>query len=367
MKRNFIACFILLLTLLGLTGHAQANSEHKIVVLVRDSAITEFQIRQRTNLMLMSSKDISSRLRAKLKSKSTRERWMKYVKSKRPTSKEEVMRLQKRFVSGLRREALAGASSGLRKKALNELINERLMVVTAKDNNIVISESEVVARVQAIAKRNAKGKMSVKAAEKSFYSYLRQRGVGRRTFHAKLRATIAWQKLIRKKFGHDVRFSDRDVEQQLGIDGTSETNKKIQFNLKKIVLDVGKTNDEKVIVDNMIKANAIRERFNGCANMRSLIAPYKNASVQNMGKKTLGQLPSPLNLIMSNMKVGQITPPQSSLKGLEMYAVCERKQVMLDDTQKNKVIAKLRQQAFELRSKRYLKDIRQEAHIEYRN
>jgi len=67
------------------------------------------------------------------------------------------------------------------------------------------------------------------------------------------------------------------------------------------------------------------------------------------------------------MKAGQITPPQATAEGLEMYAVCERKQVMIDAKQKNKAISKMRQKAFNLRAKRYLKDIRDEAHIEYRD
>lgn len=365
MKRLF-ACLLFIQAVALLSVEVQANNQHKIRVLVGDSPITDFHIRQRANLMLMSSKDVTNRLRAVFKSKSTQARWKKYIQQNRPTSKEEVKQLQKKFVARLRRETQAGIASGLRKKALNELINEHLMINTAKANNIVISKALVDGRVTRIAKRNAKGK-SDKEALKSFYSFLASRGVGRRTFRQRIKAAMAWQQVVRKKFGQEIRFSDRDVELQLGVDGDTDLNKKVEFNLKQIVIDLDKVKGESAIVEYHIRANNIRKRFTSCNNMKSLIAPYKNARVVNIGKKTLSELPSPINVIISNMKTGQITPAQFTDKGIELYAVCEREQVIVAAKKRAKVLTNLRQEAFQLRANRYLKDIRDEAHIEYRD
>lgn len=364
-------CFITVIPLIVLISLAavlpvRAANEHRIRVLVGDKPITEFHIKQRTNFALMSSKALNSRLKAKLKSKSTQERWKKYLQEQRPSSKEEVMKLQKRFVGRLRAEAQYGVAKGMRKKVLDELINEHLMINTAKANNIVISSSMVESQIAKIAQRNSKGG-SVEQAKKAFYAVLSRQGVGRATFRQKIKATLAWQQLVRKKFGREVNFTDRDVERQLGFNDQTVRAKKVQFNLQQIIIDVGKDKDQAKIVEKLVQANAIRQRFNGCSNMQSLLAPYKNARAVNLGAKTLDQMPSPVDLILSDMRAGQITPPQSTAKGLEMYAVCDRKQVTLDNKKKNKVIAEMRQKAFQLRAKRYLKDLRDEAHIEYRD
>ena len=87
----------------------------------------------------------------------------------------------------------------------------------------------------------------------------------------------------------------------------------------------------------------------------------------NLGRKTVDQMPSPINLILSDMKAGQITPPQPTDKGLEMYAVCDRQQVRIDDNKRTKVLGEMRQKAFQMRAARYLKDLRADAHIEYRD
>lgn len=356
------------LVVTGLFGSAvvSAKNSHQIRVLVEDSPITNFHISQRSNLIMMSSPEVTKRLKATLKSKRTQERWRKFITEKRPQSKAEAQRLQKIFVQRLQNEARAGVASGVNKKVLDELINERLMISEAKKNNIVISDSMVNAQVERIAVRNAKGK-DTKAATKAFYNTLASRGVGAATFKDKIRAQIAWQQVVRQKFGREVNFGDRDVEQQLGLDNSAERDRKVQLNLRQIVITVPGKNDEAAVVQQYVEADKIRKRFNGCANMRSLVAPYKSAKVIDLGQKTIEEMPSPINLILSDMKAGQITPPQPTDKGLEMYAVCDRQQVTIDDKKRTEVLSKLRQDAFQMRAARYLKDIRSEAHIEYRD
>ena len=364
---RYVSPLILILIIAMISPNlAQARSGHKIRVLVDDSPITDFHIRQRINLHLMSSKGMTDRLRAKLKSKNTQKRWRAYIQKQRPTSKNEVVKLQKKFVARLRNEVRSGYASGLKKKVLNELIDERLMIGSAKRQNIVISNEVLEQRIALIAKRNSKN-ATPEQAKKAFYSILKQQGVGKTTFREKIRAGLAWQQVVRRKFGREVNFGDRDVEQQLGLDASAQRDKKVQFNLQRIVIASANKKDQNAAVQQFVQADAIRKRFSGCSNMQSLIAPLKNAKVIRVGNTTLDKVPSPMNLILSDMKVGQITPPRATQEGLEMYAVCGRKQVTIDDKERSKVITKLRQDALLLRSQRYLKDLRDEAHIEYRD
>ena len=175
--------FILIIAMVS-PDLAQARNGHKIRVLVDDSPITDFHIRQRINLHLMSSRDMNNRLRTKLKSKSTQKRWRAYIEKQRPTSKKEVVQLQKKFVARMQNEVRSGFASGLKKKVLDELINERLMVSSAKRQNIVISDDVLEQRIEMIAKRNSKN-ATPEQAKKAFYSQLRRQGVGKRTFREK--------------------------------------------------------------------------------------------------------------------------------------------------------------------------------------
>ena len=364
MKKTTSFLFAFLIYFSPLAAHA--GGKHKIRVVVGHSIITDYHIQQRTNLMLMSSPEVNKRLRARLKAKSTQTRFRQFLQKKRPQSREEVARLQKQFVAGLRRQTRAGLASGFRKKVLDELIDEHLMIDTAKQNNIVVSPSMIEQRILTIAKRNSKGG-TPEQAKKAFFSVLKRQGVDRGTFEQKIKAVIAWQQLIRQKFSRDIRFTDRDVEQQMGVDYSTARDKKVVFNLQQIIVTVPNRVNQAQMVQKLVEAEAIRQRFNGCSNMKSLLAPYPNARSIALGRKTLDKLPSVVGIILGNMKAGEISPPQTTAKGIEMYAVCDRKQVTLDHEESNKIKAKLRQDAFQRRAKRYLKDLREEAYIERRN
>jgi peptidyl-prolyl cis-trans isomerase SurA len=49
-----------------------------------------------------------------------------------------------------------------------------------------------------------------------------------------------------------------------------------------------------------------------------------------------------------------------------VFAVCGRRAVGVDDKQREKAEGELAQKEFEIVAKRYLRDLRQDAHIEYR-
>ena len=343
-----------------------AKCEHKIRYHIGTRIITDYHICQRTNLMLMSSPEVNKRLRARLKSSQTQTQFREFLKENRPQSREEVAQLQKRFVARLRRQTRGGVAATLRKKVRDELIDEHLMIGTAKENNIVVSQSMIDQRILAIAKRNSKGG-TPEQAKKAFFRVLKNQGVDEGTFIQKIHAVIAWQQLIRQKFARDIRFTDRDVEQQMGVDYSSGYDKKTQFTLQKIIVGVPKRVNQTQMVEKLIQAQAIRQRFVGCSNMKSLLAPYPNARSIAMGRKTLDKLPSVTSLVLSNMKSGEISPPQTTAQGIEMFAVCDRRQVLLDNEQSKKIKDKLRQDAFQRRASRYLKDLRAEAYFETKN
>ena len=58
--------------------------------------------------------------------------------------------------------------------------------------------------------------------------------------------------------------------------------------------------------------------------------------------------------------------PATAVAGIELYAVCSRRALRADDKQREKAQNELAQQEFEILAKRHLRDLMQDAHIEYR-
>jgi peptidyl-prolyl cis-trans isomerase SurA len=52
--------------------------------------------------------------------------------------------------------------------------------------------------------------------------------------------------------------------------------------------------------------------------------------------------------------------------GIEIYAVCGRRSIKADEKERERAQEELAQKEFEIMAKRQLRDLRQDAHIEYR-
>jgi peptidyl-prolyl cis-trans isomerase SurA len=61
-----------------------------------------------------------------------------------------------------------------------------------------------------------------------------------------------------------------------------------------------------------------------------------------------------------------MVPPSVGAGGVELWAVCGRKVLKADDQKREVAQAELRSKEFEILAKKHLKDLRQDAAIEYR-
>ena len=74
----------------------------------------------------------------------------------------------------------------------------------------------------------------------------------------------------------------------------------------------------------------------------------------------------PTRAILLSAKEGEMTPPVITSSGIEMYAVCARRSVNRNDEQRKQVRSKLLSQEYNILARRHLRDLRQEAFVEYR-
>ena len=71
--------------------------------------------------------------------------------------------------------------------------------------------------------------------------------------------------------------------------------------------------------------------------------------------------------LLGNIQVGRLTPPEVTAQGLQMFAVCNKKESATDSPQKREMREQLFVKRFESESKKYLDEIRKAAMIEYKN
>ena len=77
-------------------------------------------------------------------------------------------------------------------------------------------------------------------------------------------------------------------------------------------------------------------------------------------------LAQPARLLVTSAKIGQMTPPTISAAAVELYAVCGKRSFRGDDAARTATQRKLMNEEMKIRAERLLRDLKQEAFIEYR-
>ncbi len=265
----------------------------------------------------------------------------------------------------LQRLRFVSATSGtqpteaMRKKVLNDLVNESLQVQEAKKMNIAIGKDAIDSALNKIAKRNGMtGEQMGKA--------LAQLGINDATFRDRMTAILSWRQVIRQKFSRQVRVSATQIERAMK-DQVSGQVEKTEFQLQRVSLKVPHGADQRTITSRLVEAEQLRRKFNSCKSISDLVKNIDDASVQSLGRKTADQIAQPSRALILNASTGQLTPASITAASVELYAVCGRRAIKGGDPQKRRAVEnKLRQQEFGRVSQSYLRDLRQDAYIEYR-
>ncbi|MFM7083786.1 MAG: SurA N-terminal domain-containing protein, partial [Hyphomicrobium sp.] len=268
--------------------------------------------------------------------------------------KEFAKRLQEQAVDQARKSVLPT----LRKDALNELIDERIKIQEAKKINAVAGDEEINKIIQSIAEKN-------KMNDKEFADHLKKTGADINILKARFKANMSWQEVIRRRFGSQISVSERDVDRF--VEKTSNSNEnKVELLIHRITLPIPSKLDQTQITLKMSKAEEFLKKGGGCEKMSAHAAMISEAKFENLGPRLPETIPEPTRTLLLNSKDGELLPPIMAADGIEIWAVCSRKDLSNNEDKRQNAQAELRQKEFEVLAKKYLNDLRQDAAIEYR-
>jgi peptidyl-prolyl cis-trans isomerase SurA len=355
-----------------LQGSAGAAGSQGIAVLVNDEPITNYEIEQRQKYLSLSAGGIQDQARQNFKSlisaKSTTESLRNIlretIKANPGKSKEEILAIfekrKKDYAVSLQKRAVASARAtvlpGLRKKAMDELIEERLKVQEAKRLNVVAGDDEVDRLISGIASRN---KMDLK----QFDDHMKSLGAGVSTMKSRFKAMLSWKNVIRRQFGHRVAITTRDLDRAVA---QTDADDRTELNVQLITLLYAKNLGQSELARRLQEASELRSRFTGCSMTGSLAKTAGGARFSNLGPTEAAKIPEPARTMLLNASDGEMLPPSVGDKGVELWVVCGRKTVVADEAKRDAAAEELRQREFQVLAERHLSDLRQDAHIEYR-
>jgi peptidyl-prolyl cis-trans isomerase SurA len=336
-------------------GAVQAQS---IVVLVNDDPITSFDVANRQRFLALTS-GFGDKMRDRLKSPETQEQFKQYMMQERPSTKEEAQALQKKFVEKLQQDVINSASGSLRKQALEQLIDERLMMQAAKDQKITVTDDEVNQMMTKMAEGGAK-----KLSLNEFLSQFSSQGVNPATLRERLRAQTAWRQVIRRVYGSRIQSSVSTVETVSENDPNA-----VSVDVRVVSLAMPAKADQQVVAKRLLEAEQIRKRFSSCDKLDEMIKGVQGVSVKPIKTTKLADFRGDVKAALEKASAGQMTPPVIAGNAVESHALCGKKQSVVAGKSTEKKLdptADKQQEEFQLYAKRHLKDLKDQARLDYR-
>ena len=346
-----------------------SSGEQSIVALVNDEPITGYEIQQRSIMLSGNSVNAQAQqnFQALIKNPKTTEKLKailtEVIKANEGKTKDQIIKIfearKKEFALGMQKQAVESARQSalpaVKKAALEELIDEKLKLQEAKRMSVVIGDDEVGRSIASIAERN-------KMTEAEFASKV---GGSLDAMKNRIRSSLSWNEVVRRQFGAQISVTSRDVDKFVALSAAGAEDQ-VELQLLRIRLAMPAKMDQAVVAQRMQDAETIRAKFKDCKSAGSIATGVAGAKFEELGKRRPAAFPEPTRTLLLNAQDGEMLPPSVGEGGVDIYAVCGRDVVKAEDQKRSLAEGELKQKEFELLSKRRLKDLRTDAHIEYR-
>ncbi len=300
--RNFMACALVVASLL-----APALASAQVAVIANGSPITELDIHQRTKLMTTASN--------------------------KPVTRAQV---------------------------IQELIDDRLKIAKGRVYGVEVSDAEIDAAFETMAKRQ-------NISTQQFSAALDRGGISANALKARLRAEMTWTQLVRGRYNTSLQVGDADVASALRSRNEAESSVAYVYTLYPVTVVIPAGSSAVLIDSKRQMAENLRNRFESCKMGLPLARSLRDVAVREPITKSSADLPEPFRDLLAKLEVGRLSSPDVTSQGLQMYALCEKKENTADSPAKREIREKIFSTRYEAESKKFLEEIRRSAMIEYKN
>ena len=114
------------------------------------------------------------------------------------------------------------------------------------------------------------------------------------------------------------------------------------------------------------EAENLRGRFVSCNEGLAFSRALRDVAVREPISRSSADLPPQLREVLGSIQVGHLTTPEATAQGLQMFALCNKKESKTDSPLKREVRQELFAKSFDVEAKKFLDEIRKQAMIEYK-
>jgi peptidyl-prolyl cis-trans isomerase SurA len=249
-----------------------------------------------------------------------------------------------------------------RQDVIEELINEKVKIQLLKRYAIPDVDKDVDNAFANMARR-------MRQSPRDFTEQLGKSGINAETLKSRMKADIIWTQIIRGRYQASFQFNERDIQSRIEAKNppgtTATTTASYDYTLRPILFVVPRGSPSEAFQTRAKEAEALRAQFRNCEEGIPMARSVRFVAVRPPVTKNSAELPPALRDILTKTEIGRLTPPEATQQGVEVYAVCSRKESD-NALEKKEARDQLYSEVFESRAKAYLKELRSQAMIEYK-
>ena len=246
-----------------------------------------------------------------------------------------------------------------RKEVLEELIDQKIKLHQARRLDIDIETAAVNREYANMARR---GGRSVEDLDQAF----RQAGINPSAFKTKLRADLAWREVMQKMSPGSFQVRDADVVAARLARGQTTNSKAMQYTMRQVVFVVPRGSPDSARSARLKEAESLRSKFSDCERDLALAREYREVVVKEPVIRISTDLPQRLRELLEKTPDGRMTPPEPTAAGIEVVAICGRKETAGDLGSRTEIREELLSKRIDSQEKKILDDLRRRAVIDYR-
>ncbi len=248
-----------------------------------------------------------------------------------------------------------------RPQALNSLIEEQLKIQEAKRQNLTVTPEEISKGFEAISAQN-------KFTPEQFTKLMKQQGIPKATLLNQLKSQVSWSKVISKVLRPKIDVSENDINAKM--ERIKNNIGKIEYQASEIYLPVNAEAEE--VQTRELAKKLIQEIKSGAATFSLAATQFsKSASAAqggSLGWVQDGELPKELDVVLTSLSKGQISPPIRGLSGFHILTLVEKRAVSGETLpSEEQILNSIGLERLDRLQQRYLSDIRSAAFIDRRN
>jgi peptidyl-prolyl cis-trans isomerase SurA len=252
-----------------------------------------------------------------------------------------------------------------RQEVIDELIDQKVKIREAKQFGVDPTGSDVDA---SYAQMSSRMRMTPDQLSKT----LDNQGIRPETLKERIKSEMVWTSLVRGRYKESLQVGEKEVAAAAAVEVKGDEKdakldtESYEYKMQPIVLLVPRGSSPAIVEARQKEAEGLRGRIQTCSEANAFFKSMPNAAIRETVTKTSADLPAVLREVLDKTPIGHLTAPEVTKQGVEMVALCDRKQTAVDTPKKKEIRDKMYNDKFEAKSKAYLAQVRKAAMIEYR-